>query len=122
MPLPPSRPRRSRDLGTGALQHLQTLAESDVSGLRFAIPPHSALLTYALVRPTGALTLLQDASDTTGVDSVDGAAAVAVGPSGTSIYVAAYRDDAVTVFMPEPGAPLLGAARLGALVAVRRRR
>jgi 6-phosphogluconolactonase (cycloisomerase 2 family) len=84
---------------------------------------HSALLAYDRDPTTGALTLLEEKSDLTGTDSVDGAVSVALSPNARSVYVAGYQDDAVTVFTPEPGAgsSALAALAMLALRAQRRR-
>jgi hypothetical protein len=46
---------------------------------------------------------------------------VAVSPLGNHVYLAAYRDDDLVVFSPEPGAASLGVAALGTIAALRAR-
>lgn len=125
-----------RNPSTGQLSSVQTATtaahQPDPATLAFSpdgtrlhvtsydyLPPggtlHSGLLTYAIDPSSGAISLIEDDSDLTGIDSVEGAIGLAVSPNGARIYVAAYRDDALTVFEPEPGAVLSAVAALGAL-------
>jgi 6-phosphogluconolactonase (cycloisomerase 2 family) len=77
---------------------------------------HSALAAFSLDPATGALALLESVSDQTpGVGTTQGLISVAVSPDGRQVYGAAYLDDAVVAFAPEPAAPALGIAALVAL-------
>jgi cysteine-rich repeat protein len=73
-----------------------------------------AVVVFRRDATTGALTFVEQQKDGVGaVDALDGAAGVATSPDGVHVYVAAERDDAVTVFTREPAT---GALTLGSVV------
>jgi 6-phosphogluconolactonase (cycloisomerase 2 family) len=62
-------------------------------------PQESALLAYSIDPTTGALARIDQWTA-----GVDGAASVAASPVGRHVYLAAYGEDAVLAFVPEPAA------------------
>jgi hypothetical protein len=81
------------------------------------VPLNSALLAYSIDPVSGALARIDE-----WVANVDGAASLAVSPDGRHVYLAAYREDAVLAFVPEPDAAYLAAAAGAALATLLRRR
>jgi len=81
-----------------------------------------AIAVFERDRGTGALDFVEVHQDgLAGVDGLGGAFWAAVSPDGTNVYVASDVDDELAVFIPEPGAPLLGACALLTLAMLRRR-
>ena len=98
-----------RDPLTGELVHLQTLQEPAMDGVTdLVVDPGSShvygvegvsLAVFERDQTTSLVSriqLLQDGMG--GVAGLMGAIAVAISPDGSSVYVAAYSDDAVSVF------------------------
>lgn len=84
---------------------------------------HSALAVFSLDPASGALALLETLSNASpGVSDTQGLVSVAVSPDGRHVYGAAYLDDAVVAFVPEPGAVAAPIAALLALAGVGARR
>lgn len=84
---------------------------------------HSALAVFGRDPATGALALLDTIDDTdAGIDDTQGLVGVAVSPNSRHVYGAAFLDNAVVAFAPEPGAALAALAAVTALAAQRRSR
>ena len=67
----------------------------------------NALAVFARDADTGALTEIQSFSDGQEIDGLAGARQIAISPDGTSLYVAALYDFAVTAFDRDTGTGLL---------------
>lgn len=80
-------------------------------------PQNSALLAYSIDPASGALARIDEWST-----DVAGAVSLAVSPDGRHVYLAAYGEDAVLAFAPEPDAVALAAAAGAALATLLRRR
>lgn len=77
---------------------------------------HSALAVFGFDAVGESLSLLETLSDQSeGVDDTQGLVSIAVSPDGRHVYGAAYLDDAVVAFVPEPGAVLAALAAFAAL-------
>ena len=82
---------------------------------------HSTLAVFSL-DPSGTVALLETHSDADpGVDDTQGLVSVAVSPDGKNVYGAAFIDDAVVAFAPEPRASLAIGAAIVALAILRAR-
>lgn len=115
----------SRNPATHVLTFVERLNNSSpgVSGLAgaraVAVSPDSrvvivasdgddAIVSFRRNRATGALTFADVEKDGVGLNGLDGAAALAFGPRGDTVYVAAAVDNAVTAFTVDVSVANLG--------------